>query len=91
MYDTLIEIKPPMTYNDQAKAARRQEARDRVALRKAGYSDGYTVLPGEGTVAPAAPAEEAQRFQVTRLPGGLEASRRAEKAAATRRRNRYAK
>ena len=32
-----------------------------------------------------------ERFQVTRLPGGLEASPRAEKAAATRRRNRYAK
>jgi hypothetical protein len=34
--------------------------------------------------------QEAKTFTVTRLPGGLSASLRAEKAAATRRRNRKA-
>jgi hypothetical protein len=80
-----------MNYQEQVKADRRAAAAERAALRNQGLNDGYSVAKApEKTELPKL-FTEASSYSVTKLGGGLKASLRAEKAAATRRRNKYAR
>ena len=91
------KLTPAQAYAAQVKADRRQAALERIQdpIIQAEVQRISELYVSGGLNKKAKPQEpqfkEATTFTVTRLPGGVKASKAAEKAAATRRRNRKAK
>ena len=94
---TMTKLTPAQAYALQVKADRRQAALERiqdplVQAEVQRINELYVSGSLNKRTQPQEPQfEEAKSFTVTRLPGGAKASKAAEKAAATRRRNRKAK
>ena len=93
----MSKLTPAQAYALQVKADRRQAALERaqdpaVRAELQRVNELYVSGSLNKKTQPQQPQfQEATTFTVTRLPGGAKASKAAEKAAATRRRNRQGK